>query len=128
VIGAFGVSTWLSQRIGGFYRPPRTWRPFQGEIALPPDFITRRYADMIHLFPLGMRNIKFIALMPKRYNVTVSAIGRDVTIEQVAEVLNRFEFRRFLSPSWEFNCCCYPLFPVSSARHPYGDRVMRPGV
>ncbi len=127
VVGAFGVNTTFTRRICGQYRPPRTWRAFQGEIALPPEFIARRYTDMIHLFPLGTRNIKFIALTPKRYNVTVSAIGRDVTVEEVREMLSRPEFRAFLSSSWEFHCWCYPLFPVSSAHHPYANRLVMIG-
>lgn len=127
VVGAFGVNSRLARQFDFGYVPPKLWRAFQGEIAVPADALTERYGDKVHIFLGDSRDIKFLALTPKRQHVTLTAIGPNVKKSAVEARLRHPDIGYFLPEGWEFKCHCHPAFPVSSARGPYADRVVMIG-
>jgi len=127
LVGAFGVNSALAKQFDFGYVPPKVWRAFQGEIALPPDMITARYGDKVHIFLGDSRDIKFLAFTPKHAHVTLTAIGCDVKRPMVEARLRQPDMTYFLPDSWRFECHCHPYLPVSSAQKPSADRIVMIG-
>jgi flavin-dependent dehydrogenase len=124
VVGAFGVNSPLAKQFLPGYKVPKVWRAFQGEILVGRDLIASRYGDHVHIFLGDGQRIKFLALTPKRFHVTLTAIGPNVKRLDVAARLRESDTAPFLPEDWKFRCHCHPAFPVSSAEKPYGDRVV----
>jgi len=124
VVGAFGVNSNLARQFVPGYRPPKVWHAFQGEIFVDRDRIAQVYGDQVHIFLGDGRRIKFIALTPKRWHVTLTAIGRDVKRPDVENYLRERRLAPFLPEDWSFRCHCHPAFPVSSAGRPYADGLV----
>lgn len=127
VVGAFGVNSRLSKEWDFGYSPPRTWHACQAEIEVEPGFIRDRHKDMIHIFTLGEKNVKFVAFTPKGRFVTISAIGEHVKIKDLEEVLNYDEVRAYLPDGWRISCHCHPKIPVTAARVPFYERIVMVG-
>jgi len=127
LVGAFGVNSHLARQLSFGYVPPKIWRAFQGEFAVSPEMITERYGNKVHIFLGDSRDIKFLALTPKRAHVTLTAIGPDVKRPMVEARLRQPDIAYFLPDSWRLSCHCHPALPVSAAQNPYADRVVMIG-
>lgn len=122
VAGAFGVNTRLRERFMAGYVPPRTWIACQAEMAVAAAFNEEAYGNRIHVFALGERNIRFVAMTPKRNFITITAIGPSVKMSDLENALRRPEFKPYLPENWRIHCHCHPRFPITSARNPFRDR------
>ncbi len=127
VVGAFGVNSRLSKEWDFGYLPPKSWHACQAEIEVEPGFIRDRHRDMIHIFTLGEKIVKFLAFTPKGRFLTISAIGEHVKIKDLEEVLNYEEIRAYLPEGWRISCHCHPKIPVTAAKVPFYERLVMVG-
>jgi flavin-dependent dehydrogenase len=121
-----GLSSRLLEALAamGFgYRPPRTQKAFQAELPVPTDF----RAGEVHIFGSWLPGLAFAALVPKKSHLTLSMVGyRDLERQDLAAFLDLPRVRAVLPPGWrlpERFCLCQPRVAVSSAAHPYADRL-----
>ncbi len=124
VVGAFGVNTTMTERLGFGYKPPKTWHTCQAEVLVGRDFNRRVLRDRIHIFNSENRKFKYLAFTPKGDFVTVSAIGKWIKIHELEEELGSSPAREFLPADWRVSCHCHPSLPVGSARRPRADRLL----
>jgi flavin-dependent dehydrogenase len=131
VVGAFGLNTALLKRItalGFGYRPPRFVHAFQAELRLGQDHIRTYLGDHIHVFSLGLNNIRFAALTPKREHATVSVIGlEDATVSDLKELLAHPAVHALLPPGDVLSdryCRCRPRIGITPAKRPFTDRLV----
>lgn len=133
-VGAFGVNTSLTKRIVGKkhgYREPRSIRTCNAELPLGRSYIRERFQRTIYIFSLGIKPIKFAALIPKDDYVTVSLVGNeDITKAHLMQFIKHPRIRELLPEGWslpENVCICFPKIPVAHAAHPYSDRFVITG-
>ncbi len=131
VVGAFGLNTALIKRIVGAefgYREPKSVRTCNAELHLGRAYIQQRFHKTIFVFALGIKPIKFAALIPKGDYVTVSLVGNeDITKANLTEFINHPTVRNLLPRGWSLPkdlCICFPKIPVSHAVHPYTNRLV----
>lgn len=131
IVGAFGLNTALIKRIIGKesgYREPRSVRTCNSELYLGRSFIQERFHNIIYVFALGIKPIKFAALIPKGDYVTVSLVGNeDITKSHLLEFMEHPKVRELLPRGWTLPgnlCICFPKIPVSHATHPYSNRLV----
>ncbi|MCK4762467.1 MAG: hypothetical protein KAW12_09740 [Candidatus Aminicenantes bacterium] len=129
VIAAFGVNTRLKKKLTNGYKPPRTIRALQLEIKLPLDFVEKTFMEKVQMFPIYKNNIRFLTLTPKWDFITVTAIGKNVKLEDVKkEIQNNKNIRHYLpQKDLDIKCMCAPEMPVNLAKKPYGDRFLAVG-
>jgi flavin-dependent dehydrogenase len=131
VVGAFGLNTALMKKVAslGFgYRPPRYVYAFQAELPLGADRVCRTMGDNIYVFNLGLHNIRFASLTPKKEHVTASIVGfGDVGLSDLKELLAQPSVQR-LFPASELlagrHCRCRPRIAITPARKPFTDRFV----
>ncbi|NUN22419.1 MAG: hypothetical protein HUU09_03010 [Candidatus Jettenia caeni] len=131
VVGAFGLNTSLIKRIVGKefgYREPQSVRTCNTELHLGRSFIQKNFRNTIYVFALGIKPIKFAALIPKGDYVTISLIGKeDITKAHLMEFLEHPKVSSLLPEGWSLPkslCICFPKIPVSHAPHPYTNRLI----
>jgi len=131
VVGAFGLNTAILKKIvslGFGYRPPRFVHAFQAELRLGQDHICSRLGDRIHVFSLGLNDIRFAAITPKREHVTVSVIGsKDATVSDLEKLLAQPAVRALLPPGpilFDRFCRCRPRIGITPAARPFTDRLV----
>jgi flavin-dependent dehydrogenase len=131
VVGAFGLNTALIKRIVGKefgYREPKSVRTCNAELYLGRSFIQERFRNIIYVFALGIKPIKFAAFTPKGDYITVSLIGReDITKAHLIEFIRHPKVRELLPEGWTLPkdlCICFPKIPVTHAEHPYANRLV----
>jgi len=127
IVGAFGVNTDLHSKFMSDSRPPHTWVACQAEMPVDPEFSKHALGNNIHVFALGNREVRFLALTPKGNFITFSAIGPWVKMAYLEEILHRHELQPYLPDNWKITCHCHPHFPVTAARKPYRDRGLLVG-
>lgn len=128
LVGAFGVNTALSGKLGIGYRPPRTWHTVQAELPADNDFIVGTLRNRIHIVPAVGRTIRFLAITPKDDFLTLTGIGEHVRIAELErERAENAVLRGLLPPGARVLCHCHPKVPVGVARRPYSDRVAMVG-
>jgi flavin-dependent dehydrogenase len=131
VVGAFGLNTQMIEKIKNLrfgYRPPQTVNTCQAEIELDPKFIAAKYKNSIYTFSLGIKNIRYGAIIPKASHITISIIGRkNVSRNDLVEFINHPRVRPLFPKTWripEKYCYCYPKIPLGSAGNPFTDRMV----
>lgn len=131
VVGAFGLNTSLIKRIVGKefgYREPRSVRTCNTEFYLGHSFIQERFHNTIYVFALGIKPIKFAAIIPKGDYVTISLIGKkDITKSHLIKFLKHPRVRELLPAGWILPrnlCICFPKISISHAAHPYANRFV----
>ena len=130
LVGAFGVNSALCthfEALGFGFRRPRTYHVCQAEIPLDPEYIDATYGDECQIFSLGLRGIRFGAIVPKRRHVTVTIIGRNVKRADLERFLQQPTVKPYFPEGWqcpESYCHCYPQLPVGASRHVVHDRLM----
>lgn len=127
VVGAFGVNSNLSKKLSFGYIPPKSWQACQAEIPASEEFTKINLKNNIHIFNIADPNIHFVALVPKGNFISVSVIGPYVKITDMENVLQLPEFRDYLPRNWIVRCHCHPKIPITSAKHPYHDRIIMIG-
>ncbi len=133
VFGAFGLdpgsTTTLAEAT--LYRPPRFLTSMVTKIH-PPAQIMARWSNDIHAFLPRNPHIEFGAITPKGNHITVNLAGEYVTSADmdvfldyppVRDVLPFADPRRPVNPAQDF-IYYRGRFPISVARHFYGDRYV----
>lgn len=124
IVGAFGVNSSISGKLGIGYRPPETWHTVQAEIPAGNEFIEGALRNRIHIVPALGRNIRFLAITPKEEILTLTGIGEHVKISDLENERARNNALAALLPkNARILCHCHPQIPVGFARHPYSDRM-----
>ena len=128
---ACGINAGLAARLeqaGIGYRRPRAQRAAQAAIPLPEAYIDAQFGSNVHVFSLGLKRVRFAALVPKRQAVTLTLIGRgDLGGDDLRRFVQRPEVLELMPAGWAFSdafCCCFPRMPVSPARRPFADRLV----
>jgi len=130
VVGAFGVNSSVKsdfESAGFGYIPPKTITAFQSEFHLGQDFVTKKFSNTIRVFLLPKSKLDFGLIVPKKAEVTVSLIGRDLNKKDIDEFLNHPLVRREFPDKWEPRegfCFCMPHLPVGPAAKPFADRLV----
>lgn len=129
VIGAFGVNSPISRTLAKTigYRPPEAVSACQAEIRLDDSKIDEIYGNRIMAFVLKDKNIRFMAVTPKKNYLTLTAIGKGVTIEHLKAYLHRPEVERYISrddADTLIGCHCYPQLPIGLAKGAISDRFL----
>jgi len=131
LVAACGVTSAFGKQLaaGGIdYQFPRCNRAFQAELDLGDTTLEKRLGNSIHVFSLGIRDIRFAAIIPKKKYATVSLVGnRDMTHQHFSAFLASPTMRRFLPEGWrmpDHYCSCRPRFPVTGAKRFFGDHFI----
>jgi len=131
VVIACGVGSRLAGQLassGLGYRPPRCVRAYQAELDVGETRLRNYLGESIHVFSLGIRDIRFGAIIPKSRFATVSLVGdKDLTHEHLEEFLHSPVVRGVLPPDWalpERYCHCRPRLPVAGAANFHGERIL----
>ena len=134
VVVASGVTSLFGKKLpeaGPGYRFPRCVRAFQAELDLGTSAVEGGLGDSIHVFSLGLRDIRFAAIIPKSRYATVSLVGnRDLGHEHLGLFLESPVVRRLFPADWRLPdrfCWCRPRLPVTGARRFYGNRLVMVG-
>lgn len=127
VVGAFGVNTYLMDRIrrlGFGYLPPFTLKTYQAEFKLGRTPVSARFADNIHVYLPRSKTIRYATITPKGDYITLTLIGKkDATPELLVDFLKLPEIREAI-PLGEPRCSCFPRIPVSPAKKPFSDKLV----
>ncbi len=130
------VASGVSAGVGGklfegnriAYRPPTCVRAYQAELDLGDQNLERHLGDSIHVFSLGIRDIRFAAMIPKTRFATVTLVGRkDLHHRHLLSFLESPTLRGLLPKAWRLPakyCSCRPRLPVSGAGRFYGNRLV----
>ena len=131
LVVASGVSSPFGKQIadsGIDYRFPDCVRAHQAELDLGEAALEASLGNSIHVFSLGLPQVRFAAIIPKTRFATVSLVGRgDLSHEHLAAFLQTPTVRSLLPPGWtlpEHYCSCRPRLPVKGARRFYGHRLL----
>ncbi|MDR4507579.1 MAG: hypothetical protein MRJ65_04965 [Candidatus Brocadiaceae bacterium] len=131
VAGAFGVNTGMMEKVGRMnfgYKPPKTVRTCQCEILLSREYIEKTFGNSIFVFALGMKELKFASITPKKDYITVNLVGRqDLTRNNVLDFISHPVVKKLMPKEWKLPkdfCLCIANIPVTYARRPYSDRIV----
>jgi len=131
MVVACGVSTGFSRKLSsaGFgYRPPRCVRAYQAELDLGRENIEQYLGNSIHVFSIGLKGIRFGAIIPKARFATVCLIGReDLRHDHLIRFLESSIVKQTLPPGWDLPaqyCSCRPPFPVREAKNFISHRLV----
>ena len=132
VVGAFGVNGRKTPTFEGTdfgYETPVTTRTSIAEIHLPPEYISEKFGNSVHLFLLPVKNIKFAAIIPKTSYVALCMIGKKVDRDMVNEFLDHPKVKQLFPEGklGEIRCMCLPIMNIGAPSRPYTDRVVMIG-
>jgi flavin-dependent dehydrogenase len=131
VVVACGVTSSFGKQLaasGTGYVFPHCVRAFQAELDLGEADLEKSFGDSIHVLSLGIKDVRFAALIPKTRFVTMSLVGeRDLSAAHLAAVLQTETVRQLLPRGWvlpERYCSCRPRLPVRGAKGFWGNRLI----
>lgn len=131
VVAATGVSTEFAKKLessGIRYRPPRCVRAFQAELDLGEGNVGKHFGNSIHVFSIGLKGIRFAAIIPKSRFATISLVGnRDLEKSHLSYFLSSPIVKSMLPSGWELPdrfCFCRPSLPIGCGKNFYSHRLM----
>ncbi len=131
VVVACGVSSSLAEQLAGCgidYQSPICHRAFQAELDLSDKALEERLGNSIHVFSLGLKDIRFAAIIPKTRFATVSLVGKkDLTLKHFKAFMESPTLHRLFPEGWRLPahyCCCRPRFPVKGAKNFFSERLL----
>ena len=131
VVVATGVSTEFAKKLkssGVKYRPPSCVRAFQAELDLGEGNIEKHFGNSIHVFSIGLKGIRFAAIIPKSRFATISLVGnQDLDKHHLSYFLSSPIVKNILPKGWKLPerfCFCRPSLPVSCGSNFYSNRLM----
>ncbi len=131
VVGAFGLDdgTTAIFEEATPYRRPDHLNTIITRLYPDPSFLDR-LGPVIHAFLLSFRGLEFGAVTPKLEHLSINIAGRRVSSRVMLNFLRSDPVQRFLPPAQRrekpLNYFC-GKFPISPARHLYGDRYVTIG-
>lgn len=130
VVGAFGVNTYLMNRIedmGFGYRPPSTLTSYQAELKIGQIISQEIFGNSIHVFMPKSNTIRYATVTPKDDFITITLIGKkDASKEIFGEFLDLRDVQGKIPPD-ELHCYCSPKITVGPAKKPFSDRLVMIG-
>ncbi len=130
VVGAFGVNTYLMNRIkdmGFGYRAPSMLAAYQAELKIGSEKIPENFGNTIHVYMPKKNIIRYATVTPKEDFITVTVIGKkDATKDIFQEFLNLKDIQGKI-PAFKPHCSCYPKITVSPANKPFTHRFVMIG-
>jgi len=130
VVCATGVNTQLMkiiQNLGFAYTPPKTLVTYQAEIMLGEKEISFHFGNVIHVYLLKSKNIRYATIIPKKDYLTITLIGKEDASPDILEEFLELKDIRGKIPSNKPHCYCYPRITISTAKNPYTDRLVLVG-
>jgi len=131
VVVASGVSTEFINKLtsrGIGYRPPRCVRAFQAELDLGDYNLEKHFGNSIHVFSIGLKGIRFAAIIPKSRFATVSLVGdHDLDKSHLMTFLSSPIVKNLFPGGWQLPerfCFCRPSLPISGGKNFFGDRLV----
>lgn len=132
VIGAFGVNSALAgslkESLG--YSPPKCVSVAQAEFEMDEGEIERVYGNRLFAFALRHSRIRFLAVTPKRRYLTITAVGKNPSLDDLIEFVRHprvAPFFKNIDPEQGLNCNCSPRMPVGFARGAVSSRFLAVG-
>ncbi|MBW7995162.1 MAG: hypothetical protein FVQ81_01060 [Candidatus Glassbacteria bacterium] len=118
IIGAYGVNSDLGEQfeeLGFGYRRPATDSALQAEFRYGSD-VDGKPGQEIRIFALGLPQIRFAVVTPKRSHATVSLIGEHLGSRHMERFLAHSQVAGRLSSraggKCSMRCSCAPLMPI----------------
>ncbi len=131
VVGAAGLNAktlQLFKDICPTFVSPETTKTFISEIYLKPELIDAYFGNSMHVFLLNLPKVKFGALIPKGYYVTLVMLGEDINKEIVDSFLNSEQVKGCFPPETDIRqstaCQCFPFINIKAAQSAYDDRAI----
>lgn len=119
------------EALGFGYKRPKIVQAGQMELMLGNEYIEEHFSNMIYTYKLGLPNIRFAALVPKKEHVTVTVVGeRDIKKSDIWEFLLHPMVKKDLPKNFEIPeqyCHCYPRIPLRKAHNAFSDRIVMIG-
>lgn len=129
IVGAFGLNTELMEKVknmGFGYKPPKVLKTCQTELNLGSQFVEEKFKNSIYIFNMGVKGLRFSAIIPKGEFITITLIGKsDLVFSRMEKFLNAPFMKKFLPEDWTFpsrHCHCLPRIPLTAAKKPYTHR------
>ncbi len=131
VVGAFGLNTDLLTKVkemGFGYKPPKVIKTCQTELKLGLEFIRKKFKNFIYILNLGLKGLRFSAIVPKGDYITITLVGKEDLTFSTMEKFLRTDFMRKLLPE-DFSlppqhCHCLPRIAITTAKKPYTNRFV----
>ena len=132
VIGAFGVNSSLAGKLKANlgYSPPQCVSVAQAEIEMDEAQIERVFGNKLFAFALRHPTIRFLAATPKRRYLTITAVGKDPSLDHLIEYMRHPRVAPFfggIDPEQALNCNCHPRMPVGFAKGAASSRFLAVG-
>jgi len=131
LVGAFGLNSNLAgviKKLQPAYIAPRSVKTLQAELLLGESLVNCHFGKNIHLYSLKLKQIDFVALIPKKNYITISMIGQqDVSRSDLDAFLNHPLIASKISEisgQRKYCCTCRPKIMVREAKKPYAHRVV----
>ncbi len=127
VVGAFGVNTYLMNRIkdlGFGYRAPSTLVTFQAELKIGREKILKNFGNTIHVYMPQKNTIRYATVIPKEDFITVTVIGKKDSTKDIFQEFLDLEDIRGRIPALKPHCSCYPKITVSPSKTPFAHRIV----
>jgi flavin-dependent dehydrogenase len=98
-------------------------------MTLPKAHINKTFKNKVQIFPVFKKNIWFLNLIPKANFITITAIGDNVKIKDVRDIIYNSPNLRYYLPVKKFDikCSCTPHMPRTFAKNAYSDRFLLVG-
>jgi len=131
IVGAFGLNTDFLEKvkeIGFGYKPPKVLKTCQTELKIGSEFVKEKFKDFIYILNMGIKGLRFSAIIPKGEYITVTLVGRDdLTFSQMEKFLKEDFMKELLPDGFSLpprHCHCLPRIAVTSAKKPFTDRFV----
>jgi flavin-dependent dehydrogenase len=130
VVGAFGVNTFLINRIkdlGFGYRTPSTLATYQAELKIGKEKILENFGNTIHVYMPKKNIIRYATVIPKEDFITVTLIGKKDATQDIFQKFLDLEEIQGKIPEFKPHCSCYPKITVSPSKKPFTHRMVMIG-
>ncbi|MGQ9617858.1 MAG: NAD(P)/FAD-dependent oxidoreductase [Candidatus Aminicenantia bacterium] len=131
VVGAFGLNTdFLAkvEKLGFGYKPPKVVKTCQTELKLGSDFIREKFKNFIYILNLGLKDLRFSAIIPKGDYITITLVGgKDLTFSAMKKFLATDLVKELLPEGFSLppqHCHCLPRIAISPAKKPFTNRFV----
>jgi len=119
LVGAFGVRSPIIRRFKKMgYSPPDTTKACLVELECDVK------QNTIYILSLGIPNIDYAIMIPKKRFLTLGIIGKNVHLKELSKFLSLPVIAEMLPEKPKVCCRCCTSIPIANPRKPFGDRVI----
>lgn len=130
VVGAFGVNTYLMNRIkdmGFGYSAPSTLVTYQAELKIGRERILKSFGKTIHVYMPQKSTIRYATVIPKEDFITITVIGKKNATKATFQGFLNLKDIEGKIPKFKPHCLCYPKITVSPSKKPFSNRIVMIG-